>query len=122
MGADNTYGETYFNPETMDKKPTDKEIELKAESKYPDSIQQEAFRKGAKYARMVSKLETHANNAVEEIGNDVRNKLSPIKNLLAMIQRLEVEVNLDVADAFFGEVNQARESVEYLSKIGNNKD
>jgi len=56
-------------------------------------------------------------NPNEEIGADIRNKLSPIKNLLMMLVNDKNFTQLHGATYIAKEINQCRESVEYLSKI-----
>jgi flagellar biosynthesis/type III secretory pathway protein FliH len=48
---------------------------------------------------------------------DIRNKLSPIKNLIAMFENGLVEGNVDVRELVLREIENCKISVEYLSNI-----
>ena len=49
---------------------------------------------------------------------DIRNKLSPIKNLIAMLENGLVKGNVEMHDLVLKEIEACKESVAYLSGNG----
>jgi hypothetical protein len=49
---------------------------------------------------------------------DIRNKLSPIKNLIAMLENGLVKGNVEMHDLVLKEIEQCKESIAYLSGNG----
>lgn len=48
--------------------------------------------------------------------DDIRNKLSPIKNLIKMIENGLVKGSVETHDLVLKEIEQCKESIEYLSR------
>jgi len=55
------------------------------------------------------------------VGADIRNKLSPIKNLLCMLKHVKTEENPEIKTALQkiidDEINKCEEIVEYLANL-----
>ena len=49
---------------------------------------------------------------------DIRNKLSPIKNLIAMLENGLVKGNVEMHDLVLKEIEACKESIAYLSGNG----
>ena len=49
---------------------------------------------------------------------DIRNKLSPIKNLIAMFENGVVKCNVEMHDLVLKEIEECKESIAYLSSNG----
>ncbi len=47
---------------------------------------------------------------------DIRNKLSPLKNLISMIENGLVKGNVEIYDLVLKEIEQCKKSIEYLSQ------
>lgn len=46
---------------------------------------------------------------------DIRNKLSPIKNLIAMLENGLIKGNVEIHDLIIKEIEACKESIAYLS-------
>lgn len=46
---------------------------------------------------------------------DIRNKLSPIKNLITMFEHGLIKVNIDTHNLILKEIEQCKKSIDYLS-------
>ena len=60
---------------------------------------------------------------LKKIGADIRNKLSPIKNLISLIRRqrefsdTSIEVKEELQKLINSEINQCEKSIKYLSEL-----
>jgi hypothetical protein len=100
----------------IEKMSRDVEKSKRMTSTYPAEV---FFGAGFKMLRLVrSKCEP-----VEELEegkvfgiSDIRNKLSPIVNVIEMIENGLMEGTIDVHSLIFEEIKQVKKSIEYLTK------
>lgn len=52
------------------------------------------------------------------IGEDIRNKLSPLKNMVAMVEAIQLDkIEKKQADLIKNEINNAKQSIDYLANL-----
>ena len=94
-----------------------------------DMIKQEFIKKWAKwfphshYGELKPEMESDLNNVISEFLQppisillpDIRNKLSPMANLIAMLENGLVKGNIEMHDLVLKEIEQCKKNIEYLS-------